>query len=38
VLNGDAELKFDQDKCLVCELCISACPLKVMRLEYGLDG
>lgn len=29
----DWTLAFDREKCLVCELCVKACPLKVMNVS-----
>ena len=30
-----AELGFDPEKCVVCELCLTACPLKLFRIDIG---
>ena len=29
------ELKFDKSKCVVCELCITACPLKLFEIDFN---
>jgi len=29
----DWSLTFDKDKCMVCELCVKACPVKVMNIS-----
>lgn len=31
---GSWELVFDTSKCVVCELCIPACPLKLFRIDF----
>jgi L-aspartate semialdehyde sulfurtransferase ferredoxin len=31
---GDWSLTFDKEKCLVCELCLKACPLRVMSITF----
>ncbi|HBL74404.1 MAG: methionine ABC transporter [Bacteroidetes bacterium GWF2_42_66] len=28
------ELKFDPDKCIVCELCVPACPLNLFAIDF----
>ncbi len=28
------ELSFDKDKCTVCELCTTACPLKLFKIDF----
>lgn len=28
------ELLFNPDKCIVCELCIDACPLKLIKIDF----
>jgi len=30
-----AELTFDPEKCVVCELCLTACPLKLFSIDLG---
>lgn len=30
---NDWSLTFDREKCLVCELCVKSCPLKVMNIS-----
>jgi ferredoxin len=30
-----AELAFDPEKCVVCELCLTACPLKLFSIDLG---
>jgi ferredoxin len=33
-MNGDKwTLTFDHSKCLICELCVKACPLKAMDVN-----
>ncbi len=29
------KLKFDKNKCVVCELCIPACPLKLFTIDFN---
>jgi len=31
----DAELLFEPEKCVVCELCLKACPLKLFSIDLG---
>lgn len=33
-MDADNKLQFDKEKCLVCELCIKACPLKIISTEF----
>lgn len=28
------ELKFDRERCIVCELCVPACPVKVIKVMF----
>ena len=28
------ELKFNSDKCIVCELCVPACPLNLLEIDF----
>jgi len=30
-----AELSFEPEKCVVCELCLTACPLKLFSIDLG---
>ncbi len=30
-----AELVFEPEKCVVCELCLTACPLKLFEIDLG---
>jgi ferredoxin len=30
-----AELSFEPEKCVVCELCLTACPLKLFAIDLG---
>jgi len=30
-----AELAFDPEKCVVCELCLTSCPLKLFSIDIG---
>lgn len=30
-----AELTFDPEECVVCELCLTACPLKLFSIDFG---
>lgn len=30
-----AELSFDPEKCVVCELCLTSCPLKLFSIDIG---
>jgi len=30
-----AELVFDPEKCVMCELCLTACPLKLFDIDLG---
>lgn len=31
------ELKFSPEKCVACELCIKACPLRLFELNFGVN-
>jgi len=31
------ELRFSPDKCIACELCIKACPLRLFELNFGVN-
>lgn len=33
-INGDGRLIFDRDECIVCELCVNACPMKVIKVIF----
>lgn len=34
-LNKDtSKLEFDKDNCLFCELCVKACPLRLIKVEF----
>lgn len=30
-----AELSFDPEKCVICELCLKSCPLKLFSIDFG---
>ena len=30
-----AELSFDPEKCVICELCLESCPLKLFSIDFG---
>jgi L-aspartate semialdehyde sulfurtransferase ferredoxin len=32
------ELKFDKGKCIVCELCLKACPLNLFEIDFHEDA
>lgn len=32
---GTAELQFEPEKCVMCELCLTACPLKLFSIDLG---
>ena len=29
------QLQFDKSKCVVCELCVTACPLKLFKIDFN---
>lgn len=33
-LGEDSRLIFDKDRCIVCELCVSACPLRIIKVTF----
>lgn len=33
--HDNAELAFDPEKCIVCELCLKSCPLKLFSIDIG---
>jgi len=33
-MDDENKLNFDKEKCLVCELCIKACPLRIISTEF----
>ncbi len=37
VLDENAQLCLQQDRCIVCELCLKACPLHVLSLNYAFE-
>jgi L-aspartate semialdehyde sulfurtransferase ferredoxin len=34
IVKPDWKLKFDSDKCTVCELCLKACPLMLFHIDF----
>jgi ferredoxin len=35
--NRTGQLQFAPDKCVACELCIKACPLRLFELNFGVN-
>ncbi len=35
---GTWKLKFDPERCVVCELCATACPLKLFHIDFVADA
>ncbi len=34
-MDKDWKLQFDKSKCVVCELCVTACPLKLFKIDFN---